>query len=67
MVSQDGHPVGGILAFSIGVVTPSRRIEWRSVTILIWLARIGVYLGLFVGVGGVFFAAWIGQEPAVRA
>ena len=22
--------------------------------------RIGVYLGLFVGVGGVFFAAWIG-------
>ena len=31
--------------------------------VLIWLARIGVYLGLFVGVGGVFFAAWIGQGP----
>ena len=31
---------------------------------LIWLARIGVYLGLFVGVGGVFFAAWIGQGPS---
>ena len=30
---------------------------------LIWLARIGVYLGLFVGVGGVFFAAWIGWGP----
>jgi copper transport protein len=29
--------------------------------VLIWLARIGVYLGLFVGVGGAFFAAWIGQ------
>ena len=31
---------------------------------LIWLARIGVYLGLFVGVGGAFFAAWIGQGPS---
>ena len=29
------------------------------VTALIWLARIGLYLGLFVGVGGVFFEAWI--------
>ena len=29
------------------------------VTTLIWLARIGLYLGLFVGVGGVFFEAWI--------
>ena len=39
----------------------------RSISIviagLIWLARIGVYLGLFVGVGGVFFAAWIGWGP----
>ena len=32
--------------------------------VLIWLARIGVYLGLFVGVGGAFFAAWIGQGPS---
>ena len=29
---------------------------------MIWLARIGVYLGLFAGVGGVFFAAWIGPR-----
>jgi copper transport protein len=29
--------------------------------VLIWLARIGVYLGLFAGVGGAFFAAWIGR------
>ena len=34
------------------------------VSALIWLTRIGVYLGLFVGVGGVFFAAWIGQGPS---
>jgi copper transport protein len=29
--------------------------------VLIWLARIGVYIGLFAGVGGAFFAAWIGR------
>jgi copper transport protein len=29
------------------------------VSTLIWLARIGLYLGLFAGVGGVFFEAWI--------
>ena len=38
-----------------------------ALTVLIWLARIGVYLGLFVGVGGAFFAGWIGQGPAGSA
>ena len=62
VVSQDGHPVAGSLLFSIGVVTGSAVPSGGgAVTPLIWLARIGVYLGLFVGVGGVFFAAWIGQ------
>ncbi len=36
----------------------------RSVAGLTWLARIGVYLGLFVGVGGAFFAAWIAPARA---
>ena len=35
-----------------------------SVNGLIWLARIGVYLGLFVGVGGAFFVGWIGRARA---
>jgi copper transport protein len=63
VVSEDGHPVAGSITFSIGAA--SRASPGPSgadpVSILIWLARIGVYLGLFVGVGGVFFAAWIGQ------
>jgi copper transport protein len=68
VVSQDGHPVAGSLVFSIGFVTGAATpagVEGISVVIagLIWLARIGVYLGLFVGVGGVFFAAWIGSGP----
>jgi copper transport protein len=63
IVSADGHPVGGSLTFSIGAATTAPAIPTRgsAVTVLIWLTRIGVYLGLFAGVGGVFFAAWIGQ------
>ena len=65
VVSQDGHPVAGSLLFSIGVVTGSAVPSGGgAVTPLIWLARIGVYLGLFIGVGGAFFAAWIWQGPA---
>src|SRR6478735_9839583 len=64
VVSQDGHPVAGSMVFSIGAVTgtaPSAKAS--PLAVLIWLARIGVYLGLFVGVGGAFFTAWIGQGP----
>jgi copper transport protein len=65
VVSQDGHPVAGSLLFSIGEVTRETSGQARigPLAVLIWLARIGVYLGLFVGVGGVFFAAWIGRSP----
>ena len=31
---------------------------------LIWLTRIGVYLGLFAGVGGLFFCIWIARNGA---
>jgi copper transport protein len=66
IISADGHPVGGSLLFSIGEPTTAAALPARSRTVaaLIWLTRIGVYLGLFVGVGGVFFAAWIGQGPS---
>lgn len=63
IVSADGHPVAGSLMFSIGAATTAAAVpsSGGSVAVLIWLTRIGVYLGLFAGVGGVFFAAWIGQ------
>src|SRR6186713_233475 len=64
VVSQDGHPVAGSLVFSIGAVTGAAPPAKASpLSALIWLARIGGYLGLFAGVGGVFFAAWIGPRP----
>jgi copper transport protein len=54
------------LAFSIGEVTGAAKPPTGdpAVAPLIWLTRVGVYLGLFVGIGGVFFAAWIGQGPS---
>jgi copper transport protein len=68
VVSQDGHPVAGSMVFSIGAVTGTAPPAKASpLAVLIWLARIGVYLGLFVGVGSLFFAAWIGQGPSGSA
>jgi copper transport protein len=67
VVSQDGHPVAGTMMFSIGAPTRAAAAAPASgilVAALIWLTRIGVYLGLFAGVGGVFFAAWIGCGPS---
>ncbi|MBR1120672.1 copper resistance protein CopC [Bradyrhizobium lablabi] len=63
VVSQDGHPVAGSLMFSVGAVTreAAGQASGGPSRVDIWLARIGVYLGLFVGVGGAFFAAWIGR------
>jgi copper transport protein len=63
VISADGHPVAGSLLFSIGAASTAAALpaSGNAVAVLIWLARVGVYLGLFVGVGGVFFAAWIGQ------
>jgi len=64
VVSADGHPVAGSLMFSIGAVTRSApgQASGGPSRLDIWLARLGVYLGLFVGIGGVFFAAWIGHS-----
>jgi copper transport protein len=61
VISADGHPVGGSILFSIGAVTAAAAIPAKGGAVdgLIWLARVGLYLGLFAGVGGVFFGCWI--------
>jgi copper transport protein len=62
VISQDGHPVAGSVIFSVGAPTATQPPPANAddgLNALIWLARIGLYLGLFVGVGGVFFGRWI--------
>lgn len=66
VISEDGHPVGGSMVFSIGAATAAATVpaEPSSVGWLIWLARIGIYIGLFAGVGGTFFVCWIAPARA---
>src|SRR5262245_66009030 len=63
VVSADGHPLGGALTFSVGAPSPmTGAVEIQSdgaVKIAIWLARLLLYIGLFIGAGGAVFAALI--------
>src|SRR5438046_1531515 len=64
VISADGHPVGGALIFSIGApsgqpVSGAEQASNRSVSVALWAAKVMIYLGLLVGVGGAFFRAWI--------
>lgn len=58
VVSSDGHPVGGSVVFSIGEVsarTPvvEDEINW-AVRGWLWASKVALYVGLFIGIGGVF-------------
>ena len=66
VISADGHPVAGSVSFSVGAPTATRMPDNADGNIsgLIWLARIGLYLGLFAGIGGTFFVNWIAREQA---
>ena len=64
VISQDGHPITGSVIFSVGKPTATKAQPAVSggLNALIYLARVGLYIGLFVGVGGVFFARWIARS-----
>lgn len=62
VISEDGHPVGGSVIFSIGApsaapAAPAAETDF-SVRLAIWTAKVALYLGLFFGVGGAFALAW---------
>lgn len=73
VVSEDGHPVGGTLTFSIGHASAdapamtATAVDW-PLRAAIWAARFALYAGLFLGVGGAVFAAWLLPRggPAAR-
>ncbi|WP_199084502.1 copper resistance protein CopC [Bosea sp. ASV33] len=64
VVSEDGHPVGGTVVFSIGAPskTAPETVEQvdTSVRLTVWLSRLGLYLGLFLGCGAAASRAWVG-------
>jgi copper transport protein len=63
VVSSDGHPVAGVLTFSVGSPSamPPKAPELNDKTLhfAIWSARLVLYLGLVFGVGGTFALAWL--------
>jgi copper transport protein len=63
VISADGHPVGGSLTFWTGArgetLPQLSNSDSPRLKTAIWIARLAIYLGLFVGVGGAFFAGWI--------
>jgi copper transport protein len=68
VISADGHPVGGTVVFSVGSpggeTSAVRTDTPPGLRDLIWGARLLLYLGLFIGVGGAFFDAWL--VPGLR-
>ncbi len=62
VISADGHPVNGSILFSIGApsaapaVTEAIDLPLRAA---IWIGRVLLYAGLFLGVGGAFAMAWL--------
>jgi len=72
VVSADGHPVGGSLLFSIGAPSAApavtEAVDW-PVRTAIWAAKVLLYGGLFLGVGGAFSLAWLtaGRDGARSA
>ena len=60
VISSDGHPVGSSIIFSIGAPTarPSAAsVADPGVRVGLWTAKLVIYVGLFIGVGGAVFAA----------
>lgn len=67
VVSLDGHPIGGTIAFSLGHPSasgyPSAAAPDRPLRAAIWLARFLVYAGLFFGSGAALYRALIAPPP----
>lgn len=61
VVSLDGHPVAGSIVFSVGTQTsrtpPDAATTDPALRAAIWIARLALYVALFIGVGGVFFVS----------
>ncbi|ABD87977.1 FixH family protein [Rhodopseudomonas palustris] len=69
VMSEDGHPVGGSFGFSIGAQAAAApqlaRANSFTLQAAIWTAQLVIDIGLFVGIGGAFFVAWL-RPPGRR-
>ncbi len=70
VVSADGHPVGGSLLFAFGTASEPAVMASQDATqenqtrkMALWVVRVLVYLGLFLGVGSAVFRAFLVPSP----
>ena len=64
VISADGHPVGGSVLFSIGAPSAAPAVSEavdRGLRSAIWIGKVFLYVGLFLGVGGAFAIAWLAK------
>ncbi|WP_292516409.1 copper resistance CopC/CopD family protein [Mesorhizobium sp.] len=64
VISADGHPVGGSVLYSIGAPSAAPVVSEavdRGLRSAIWIGKVFLYVGLFLGVGGAFAIAWLAQ------
>lgn len=63
VVSEDGHPVGGSVIFSIGEPSASPPLvpETGDFTVRagLWITKVMLYVGLLFGIGGAFAVTWL--------
>jgi len=66
VISADGHPVGGVVTFSVGHpsagVSAPPNVGAAGVHAAIWIVQFVLSFALFIGVGGAFFAAWLAAK-----
>ena len=67
VISEDGHPIGGTLGFSIGAPSAGGSAIAADATpqasrLMILTQRVALYLGLFLGVGGILALRWFGRD-----
>lgn len=63
VTSADGHPIGGSVVFSVSATSAAPpvtgdKIDW-AVRAGVLLSKLALYVGLFIGVGGVFSLCWL--------
>ena len=69
VISEDGHPVSGSVLFSIGApsagaVPVTDTAPDPVLRAAIWAAKVALYLGLFLGIGGAVFHGLVAAVPA---
>jgi copper transport protein len=69
VISTDGHPIAGAIVFSVGAPSaalppdPDEAYDPQSRAAL-WIVRLAIYVGLFVGIGGAFASRWLTASRA---